>query len=169
MPAASTKQVARCAAPATGRLLVLGLGNALLGDDAVGLHVAREVRTRLGDAPGCSVCESEEAGLALLELIEGYDALMVVDAIVTGGAPAGVAHEMDLSELGKPCCRSPHLLGLADVLALGLALAMPMPRRVCIVAIEVAPPFTIGGAMTTEVRRGAAVAVEKILAWTRGT
>ena len=46
------------------RAVVLGLGNDLLGDDGIGLSVAREVRRRA--PPGVEVVESGEAGLALI-------------------------------------------------------------------------------------------------------
>jgi hydrogenase maturation protease len=50
----------------TLRTLVLGLGNPLLGDDAVGLRVAALVRERLNGAPGVDVEEEEAGGLRLM-------------------------------------------------------------------------------------------------------
>jgi hydrogenase maturation protease len=67
------------------RTLVLGLGNPLLGDDAVGLKVAALVRERLGGAPGVDVEEEEAGGLRLMERMTGYDRAILVDAAATAG------------------------------------------------------------------------------------
>ena len=72
------------------RTLVLGLGNPLLGDDAVGLKVAALVRERLDGAPGVDVLEEEAGGLRLMERMTGYDRAVLVDAAVTGGTPGTI-------------------------------------------------------------------------------
>ena len=67
------------------RTLVLGLGNELAADDAVGVLVARAVRQRVADA--AEVVESSASGMVLLEIFAGYDRAIVVDSIRTGRNP----------------------------------------------------------------------------------
>jgi hydrogenase maturation protease len=135
------------------KVLVLGLGNDLLTDDAVGLHVAAEVRRRLGGDPVIAVKSTMEMGSGLLDLIAGCERLVIVDSIQTGRAPAGHVHLIEPHRFRRHCTRAPHALGIEETCALGRSLGMPMPTQVRIVAIEVKDPFTMGTDMTPAVER----------------
>ncbi|HOS44477.1 MAG TPA: hypothetical protein PK794_12355, partial [Armatimonadota bacterium] len=63
-------------------ILILGLGNDIISDDAAGLLVARMVREELAGV--ADVVESSLSGLALLELLLGYARVVIVDAEGTG-------------------------------------------------------------------------------------
>ena len=77
------------------KVVILGLGNDLFTDDAVGLRVARDVRSRLGPDTRIDVHETTETGLALLDFIVGYDSVVIVDAIQTGEQLPGFVHELE--------------------------------------------------------------------------
>jgi hydrogenase maturation protease len=130
------------------QLLLLGLGNDILTDDAVGLHVVRELRPKLAAHPSIDVRETTEMGLALLDFITGYRAVVIVDSIQTGKAPPGFLHELDASALTQLTGRTPHFVGVSETLALGRHLGLAMPEQVKIFAIEVEDPFTLGTDMT---------------------
>jgi hydrogenase maturation protease len=134
-------------------VLVLGLGNDILSDDAVGLIVARDIRQHLSDADGIEVQETAEMGLSLLDYIVGFDDLVLVDAVQTGQAPPGFLHEFDVSQLNVLPIISPHFLGVGEVVTLGRQLGLRVPRQVKIFAIEVQDPFTVGTGMTPPLRR----------------
>ncbi len=148
-------------------VLVLGLGNDLLTDDAVGLQVVRTAGPRLAGCPGIAVRETMEMGLALLDEIAGFDALVLVDSIQTGEAPAGHIHEIALAALAGRHNTAPHFVGVGETLALGGALGLPMPTRGRILAIEVTDPFTLGLCLTPTVAEtvplAADLAVERAL------
>jgi hydrogenase maturation protease len=129
-------------------VLVLGLGNDLLTDDAIGLEVARHVRSSLRPHDPISVEESVEMGLALLDLMAGYHAVLLVDAVQTGRAAAGFVHHLTAGDLSLLPGVSPHFLGVGEVLALGRVLGYDMPARVDILAVEVSDPFTMSTQMT---------------------
>jgi hydrogenase maturation protease len=132
-------------------LLILGLGNDLLTDDAVGLHVARALRRELKEASGVVVEETSEMGLALLDFLTGYREVMIVDSIQTGRASPGTVHELDAVGLKQFTGRTPHFLGVGETLAFGRVLGLAMPERVTIFAVEVEDPFTLGTEMTPAV------------------
>jgi hydrogenase maturation protease len=119
------------------RLLVLGLGNDILTDDAIGLIVAREVGCQLEPDEPIEARSTTEMGLALLDEITGYDGLVLVDAVQTGRAPAGHVHELVVDDLHVLPSVTPHFLGIGETLALGRLLGLPMPERVRILGIEV--------------------------------
>jgi hydrogenase maturation protease len=151
-----------------GKVLVLGLGNDILTDDAVGLHVTRAARARLGDTPAIIVRETTEMGLALLDEIAGHEALVLVDAVQTGRAPPGSLHEIVPGALAGLGTTSPHFLGVGETLALGATLGLVMPRTVRIVGIEVADARTLGEGLTPAVAAAVPGAAARVTALARG-
>lgn len=153
------------AGPAT--ILVLGLGNDILSDDAIGLRVATLVEGQLAGETGIEVRATTEMGLALLDEMSGREGVVLVDAVQTGRAAPGHVHEIDPGELPGVGTTSPHFLGVGETLALGRTMGLPMPRQVRIVAIEVADPFTLGTALTPGVAAALAPAAARVAAVAR--
>jgi hydrogenase maturation protease len=149
------------------RVLVLGLGNDILTDDAVGLHIAAAVRTRLAGVTDVEVKATTEMGLALLDEIAGHDCLVLVDSVQTGRVPAGHIHEMDPGEFTGVLTTVPHFLGIRETLVLGNLLGLPMPADVKIVAVEVEDPFTLGTALTQAVAGAVDAAAARVTALAR--
>jgi hydrogenase maturation protease len=147
------------------KILLLGLGNELLTDDAIGLRVAREVRRHFADDQTILVAETCEMGLALLDLIVGFETLILVDAIRTNGAPAGSIHELDGNDVKTLPAVSPHFLGVGELLALGHELGLSIPTHVKIFAVEVQDPFTVGTQLTPELDEALPVIVERVLSF----
>ncbi len=144
------------------KTLVLGLGNDVLSDDAIGLLVARQLQRELGEHPSIDIRETTEMGLALLDFITGYSAVFIVDSIQTGQVPAGFIHELDAASLKQLTGRTPHFLGVGETLALGRQLGLTMPEQVRIFAIEVADPFTMGAQMTPALQAELPRIVERV-------
>lgn len=128
--------------------LVLGLGNDILGDDAIGLQIIRELRRRLPIGGNIEAVESEEMGLALLDIISGYRKLVLIDSVKTGQAPAGTIHELPLDDVETLPLMAPHFFGIGEILLLGRQLQLPMPDEVSILGIEVTDPFTVTNSMS---------------------
>jgi len=144
------------------RTLVLGLGNPLLGDDAVGLKVAALVRERLNGAPGVDVEEEEAGGLRLMERMTGYDRAVLVDAAVTGGTP-GEVRRLTPDDLPTQRTAAAHGIDLPGALALGRHLGYPMPSEVRIVAIEAESVLEFRHEMTPAVAAAVEGAVAAVL------
>ena len=149
-------------------VLILGLGNDILTDDAVGLRVVDAARARLAGETRIEARTTTEMGLALLDEIADRTSLVLVDAVQTGQAPAGRISEMHPSELTGPLASAPHFLGIRETLALGEKLGLSMPRQVRIVAIEVADPYTLGTELTPAVAAAVAAAAARVVAIAQG-
>lgn len=119
-------------------VLVLGLGNRLLGDDAAGPLVV-EALAGASTPAGIRVCwrDGGTLGLSLLPEIEAADALLVVDAARFGAPPGTVRRfegaEMDAQLGGRK--RSAHELALADLLGAAALVGRLSPQR-ALVAVE---------------------------------
>lgn len=135
-----------CAGPASP-ILVLGLGNDLLADDAVGLRIVGVVRDRLAGDPRIEVRASGEMGLALLDLIADREAVVVVDSIEGDGIAPGGLRELAPGLDGPPRDWPPHAFGIGDLCRFGRISGLAMPRHLRIFAIGVAGPFVVGGVM----------------------
>ncbi len=144
------------------RTLVLGLGNPLLGDDAVGLKVAALVRERLDGRPGVDVEQEEAGGLRLMERMTGYDRAVLVDAAVTGGVP-GEVRRIGPEDLPTQRTAAAHGIDLPRALALGRQLGYPMPSEVRIVAIEAASVLEFRDDMTPAVAAAVEPAAAAVL------
>lgn len=132
------------------RTLIFGLGNPIVSDDGVGLVVARSLHARLpyGEA---DLVEASVAGLSVLDVISGYDRVIVVDAIQTRGGVVGSVHRLTPTDLtSTPRLSSPHDVDFAQAIELGKRFEQAMPAEVVIYAIEVADPWTFGEDLTPE-------------------
>jgi len=133
------------------RRLVLALGNDLLGDDAVGLIAARQLKESL--PPGVEMEETATGGLDLLDFLEGCDKALLLDAVITGRHPPGTVVELTREDFGGKDLPSPHYAGLPDVLALAEHLRVPFPDDLRILAMEVERPCELRTDLSPAVRR----------------
>ena len=131
------------------RTLVLGLGNELAGDDAIGVLVARAVRQDIAGA--ADVVESSASGMALIEIFAGYDRAVVVDSIRTGRNPPGTVTELGLADVGRVVAPSLHHAGLPELAAVAERLGLGFPAETRVLAVEVMDPYTMGAALSEPV------------------
>lgn len=132
------------------RIMVLGLGNDLLADDAVGILAVETLRLQVDHR--VHVATSSMHGLALLDLFLGYDCAILVDAIQTGKVPAGTILELTDSDLAPVGVPSPHYAGLPEMLRLAERLELDFPKHLTIFAVEATDVQTIGGPIAEAVR-----------------
>jgi hydrogenase maturation protease len=146
------------------KTLVLGLGNELRGDDAVGMRVVRKLRRSLPGREDVAFQEASVAGLAILDLVCGYQNLIVVDAIETEGGEPGQIYRLSEESLpGKAPRWSLHGLGLSTVLELGRRCGCHVPENIVIYAIEVENTEIWRRGCTHRVQRAIPLAVQLIL------
>jgi len=144
------------------KTLVLGLGNPILSDDSVGFRVVQELKARF-DRPDLTLVESSTSGLSLLDLITGYDKLIIVDAIKTEGGEAGKIYRSGAENLGAiRHSASPHDINLATALELGRKLGAALPQQITILAIEVVDVTTFNEKCSPEVERAIPLAVSMV-------
>jgi len=131
------------------KTLILGLGNPILTDDAVGIRIAQQLKQEI---PDLEVIGASEAGIALLEYVIGYDKLVIIDSIRTEKGKPGELYKLRLEDL-KPATdfSSSHGIGIATAFKLGEGLGYGMPKHVSIYAVEVRDNTTFGEKCTEEV------------------
>ena len=119
-------------------LLVLGIGNVLLGDEGAGVHAMRRLERDCGDAPGIDFVDGGTLGLTLAGMLGRREAIIVFDAAEMKAQPGTVAvFEGDAMDgfLGSNRKRSAHEVGLLDLMALA-ALGERLPARRALIGIQ---------------------------------
>jgi hydrogenase maturation protease len=144
------------------KTLILGLGNTILTDDGIGIFVVREIEKHLRDS-NVVVKEASLGGLELLELIKGYDHLILIDAMQTGEHEVGTLIKLDAEDLKGGSAMSRHQVSFSDALELGRRLNMDLPEKIEIYGIEVMDIFTLGESCTPEVGARIPAIVEEII------
>ena len=144
------------------KTLILGLGNPILSDDGVGLLVARVLQSRLKQQE-ITVMEASIAGLDFLELLAGYDRVIIIDAIQTSQGKAGQIYRFGPDALDATRHAStPHDINFATALELGKRLGLVLPQQITIFAIEVEDVSSFSEQCTPEVGRAIPVCVEMV-------
>jgi hydrogenase maturation protease len=145
------------------RVLVIGVGNALASDDAVGLLVARRLRSD-AERAGFEVREHEGDVAGLLELWRGAPAVVLIDAL-HGAGPPGALRRLDGSHEPLPVqlrgSSSTHHLGIAEGVELARVLGR-LPARLVLYGIEGAC-FGAGEGLSREVRAAVEPAARAVL------
>ncbi|HEX9204676.1 MAG TPA: hydrogenase maturation protease [Candidatus Deferrimicrobiaceae bacterium] len=105
----------------------IGVGNILLCDEGIGVHVVREL-SRRGVPAGVEYLDGGVAGATLLNLIEGEERVVVVDA-VDAPFPPGTVIRLDPGEIAGSASPawSLHDVNLAGVLGM-MRLRETLPR-----------------------------------------
>ena len=146
------------------RVKVIGIGNPLASDDAIGIHVAhRLLKMSLPD--NVEVIAAESAGPSILELITGVDKAVLVDAAV-GGSKPGRVHRLTLDDIqaGKRKIRSLHEIDLIDLLRIGrLTRPESFPKKLVILGIEVADARRYRQGLSNAVRNAIPQIVKTVL------
>lgn len=117
--------------------LVLGIGNRLLGDDAVGLIMLEQVALRLVDQRDrIDFIDGGTQGLALLGHLEDRKGILILDAIALGESPGSV-HTLDVSEVTAPVqnVATAHGSSAKELLNTAMLLGQ-LPENIVIVGIE---------------------------------
>jgi hydrogenase maturation protease len=144
------------------KTLILGIGNNILRDDGIGPAVIRELE-QCCCHPEISFKTTNLSGLLLLDMLTGYDSLIVVDAIQSGAKPGEVRwlRTEDFELRGRTC--SQHNVGILQALELGKQLGLYVPADVRIMAIEAYDVTNFGEDLTPEVAGAIPKAIEYIM------
>lgn len=144
--------------------LILGLGNPILRDDGVGIRLATDLARRLGLADGIRrsaegepepglhiLTECSLGGLTLVELMVGFDRVLVLDSIGTKGGVPGDWHAFTAEALKQTMNLSNvHDANFATALELGrrMGFRLPLDADIHVFAVEVEDTLTFDERMS---------------------
>jgi hydrogenase maturation protease len=134
----------------TGRVTVLGIGNILLSDEGVGVHVTAMLKEQYAFSPDIDLVDGGTMGLDLLPLFQTRDKILIIDAVDFGkkAGHVGAINGNDIPSVLNSKL-SVHHIGLSDVL-FAAKLMRDIPPDVCLIGVQ--PKYLdVGLDMTSEV------------------
>jgi len=143
------------------KTLVLGLGNLIMGDEGVGVHVVRAIERHPLPA-GVECLDGGTGGFILLEPLESADRIILIDAAADGNPPGTVTRTTPKFSSDYPPTLTAHDIGVKDLLD---AFYMQGGKRdVILYAITIDPRQPIRMTLSPEIEQGAMKAERLILA-----
>lgn len=120
----------------TSSIAIIGLGNILLKDEGVGVHVANAVKERYSLSPDVEIIDGGTMGLDLLPFFEGRDKILLIDAVDFGMKPGHLGTiEKDKIPSVLESKLSMHHVGLSDVLFTARFMGIG-PDELCLIGIQ---------------------------------
>lgn len=139
------------------RTLLLGMGNPILCDDAIGIRLVSHLKKRLQNFSDLDIVEDcSLGGFNLLEVIDGYSRLIVIDSIRTIGAIPGEWYYFTAERLRETMnLNCVHDANFATALEFGRRLNMHLPpdHDIHIFAVEILDNQTFAERMTEELEK----------------
>jgi len=143
----------------SNRILILALGNDIMGDDAAGLIAARELKKIFG--ADIDIFEVSSAGFSLMDVLEGYLKVLILDSIPSIGNAECSIRELSKEDLSQQFSLSPHYVGIPELMELAKRLAIPFPDEVRALVIDIQDSGIIREGLSADIKDKIPILVEK--------
>jgi hydrogenase maturation protease len=144
----------------TPKVLVLGLGNVLMSDEGVGVHVVRALESH-ALPPNVECLDGGTGGFVLLEPMQNADRILMIDAAADGNPIGTVTRTVPRFSRDYPPTLTAHDVGIKDLL--DLFYMLDGGREVTLYAISINPQQPISLELSSGIKKAANEAVERIL------
>jgi hydrogenase maturation protease len=146
------------------KTMVLGVGNPILQDDGVGIHVIEEIRKKRISDSDVSFETAFTGGLNLLDMIRGYDKVILVDAIAEQNSTPGEVKRFSIQSAASLHSSNPHDVSLAEALTLAKELGdTALPEEIILIGIIIRRTHDFGENLSADVQRAVPTAVRMVL------
>lgn len=142
------------------KTLVLGLGNVLMGDEGVGVHVVRALESR-ALPPNVECLDGGTGGFILLEPMQEAERIVMIDAAADGNPIGTVTRTVPRFSRDYPPVLTAHDVGIKDLL--DLFYMLDGGREVTLYAITIDPIQPISLELSPSIMKAANEAIEQIL------
>ncbi|MCX7833880.1 MAG: hydrogenase maturation protease [Ignavibacteria bacterium] len=146
------------------KTLILGMGNTLLSDDAIGILVKRLLELCLKDIEHLHFEETSWGGFRIIDLIKGFNYVIVIDAMKTGNCKPGTIKNLKVNDF-LPTLRfnSYHDINFITAVKLAEAMEEKVPTDIDIYTIEIVDNRTISFSLSREVEESITECSKEIL------
>jgi hydrogenase maturation protease len=149
------------------KTLIIGLGNPIMGDDAIGCICARELERALKNhkTADIEVDQFYRGGISLMERLIGYDRVLIIDSIAGYGKEPGTIVRLTINDLPSLTTGSPHDSSLKNALEFGSQLGAQLPTKIDILAIEIKSSFEFSERLTPPVGASIPKVIDLAFEW----
>ena len=145
------------------KTIILGIGNPILRDDGVGVHVAEELKKHIRK-PGVTIDSAFTGGMNLLDLMIDHDRAILIDAVKIENKKLGDVGLFGLDELSAFHTSNPHDASLPQAIDLAKKLGENrIPTNIKVVGINIGElDCEFGEELSSEIAKAIPKAVELI-------
>jgi hydrogenase maturation protease len=146
------------------KTIILGVGNQILGDDGIGIHVTDELKNIVKN-PNITIDDAITGGMNLLELILGYDKAIIVDAVKTNEGEVGDVKRIPLDNFSTMHSCNPHDVSLIEAIEVAKKMGEDrIPKEIIVIGVTLKEiPCEFGEKLSKNVATAVPKAVEMIL------
>jgi len=146
------------------KTIILGVGNLILGDDGVGIHIANEVKKHIKD-PDITIDEAITGGMNLLDLLLGYDKAIILDSVKSDDAKNGEVRRIPIGDFDTMHSCNPHDVSLMEAIQMAKKLGEKrIPQEIIIIGVMMKQiPCEFGEELSDNISAAVPKAVEMTL------
>lgn len=120
------------------KTIILGIGNPILGDDGVGIHIARRLKEKLQNLDSVTIDEAQTGGMNLLDLMRGYDKAILIDAVCLPDSPHGDVKQFSITDVPTVHSCNPHDVSLPEAIELSKQIGdTNIPSEIQIIGVNI--------------------------------
>ena len=146
------------------KTIVLGVGNQILGDDGVGIHVTNVLKKQIKN-PNITIDEAITGGMNLLELLLGFDKAIIIDAVKTDKGENGEVKRIPLDNFSTMHSCNPHDVSLIEAIEVARKMGENrIPKEIIVIGIMMKQiPCEFGEKLSENIATAVPKAVEMTL------
>ncbi len=146
------------------KTVVLGIGNPILRDDGVGIHVVNQLKKYIND-PNVTIDEAITGGMNLLDLLLGYDKAIIIDAVKSETGENGEVKRIPLNDFSTMHSCNPHDVSLTEAIQMAEKLGETrIPKEIIIIGVMMKEiPCEFGEELSKEIATAVPKAVDMAL------
>lgn len=141
-------------------ILVMGVGNYLMGDEGIGVHIVQEM-AKIDLPENLDILDGGTGGFTLLSCFEAYPVIIILDATMDGKAPGTISLIKPKFASDFPNALSVHDVGLKDMIEAVYLMDTVPEIHLITISIEEMKPMSIG--LSKPVGQAIPRAIDKIL------
>ena len=150
------------------KTIVIGVGNPILSNDGVGIHIAKKLQHEVSD-PDVVIDTAYTGGFNLVEMMKGFDKAILIDTVHETKAKTGEVRRYELSDLPRCHSGNPHDASLPEAFHLMKTLGETcLPQQVIIVGVVSNSPPVFGEHIDPLISLAVPTAVNMVLSEIRG-
>jgi hydrogenase maturation protease len=146
------------------KTIILGVGNQILGDDGVGIHVINELKKQIHD-PNINLDDAITGGMNLLDIILGYDKAIIIDAVKTEDGENGEVKRISLSNFSTMHSCNPHDVSLIEAIEMAKKMGEDrIPKKIVVIGVMMKEiPCEFGEKLSNKIAAAVPKAVDMTL------
>ena len=145
------------------RTIIVGIGNPILGDDGVGIHVLRKLEEKEMDE-NIVLEEAYTGGMNLVDIIVGYDKAILIDAVIRSEDEPGSVYLMDAASMESSHSTNPHDTSFPEALEVARKMGEKgLPSEIHLVGINIRAQYDFKDELSEGVSRSVPEAVDRVL------